>query len=91
MTDVGEPLSEKELCPDDLLKGQEAAFARDVERLKAQRDRFVRVPCPACGQDRAAPAFEKFTFAYVRCGECGTIYMSPRPSPAVMASYYDSS
>lgn len=85
------PLTEADLCPSDLLRGQEEAFARDVERLKARRGAFVRVACPACGAADAAPAFEKFTFSYVRCRPCGTIYMSPRPSPAVMASYYDAS
>lgn len=86
-----EKLSEKELCPEELLKGQEEAFARDIERLKAQRDRFVAVDCPACDASDASAAFEKFTFSYVRCTECRTIYMSPRPSSAVMASYYDNS
>jgi SAM-dependent methyltransferase len=88
---IGERLSEQELCPDALLKGQEAAFARDIERLKAQRGRFVPVDCPACGGALRAPTFEKFTFTYVRCADCRTIYMSPRPSPEVMASYYDQS
>jgi SAM-dependent methyltransferase len=83
-----ERLSEKELCPDDLLAGQEAAFARDIERLKQRRAEFLPVPCPACGADDAEPALEKFTFSYGACRRCGTLYMSPRPSPDVMAAYY---
>jgi 2-polyprenyl-3-methyl-5-hydroxy-6-metoxy-1,4-benzoquinol methylase len=86
-----EPLSEKELCPDDLLAGQEAAFARDVERLKQRRAEFVSVSCPACGSDDAKPTMEKFTFSYGTCRRCGTLYMSPRPSPGIMAAYYANS
>ncbi|MCA9291921.1 MAG: class I SAM-dependent methyltransferase [Phycisphaerales bacterium] len=88
---LGEPLSEQELCPDALLAGQEAAFHRDILRLQARRAEFVDVACPACGADDAAPIFSKHTFAYGRCAACATIYMSPRPSEAVMADYYASS
>lgn len=87
---IGEKLSEHELCPDDLLAGQEAAFARDIERLHARGD-FIAVACPACGADRPQPAFAKFGFAFQRCPDCNTIYMSPRPSAASLAEYYASS
>jgi len=86
-----EPLSEGELCPDHLLRGQEEAFARDIERLKARRTEFVAVACPACGDEEGVPAFEKHTFRYLGCPRCGTLYMSPRPSPRVMADYYHDS
>ncbi len=88
---IGVPLSEHELCPDDLLSEQEAAFARDIARLHARRAEFVEVPCPACDSRGAAPAFAKYGFAYLRCARCGTIYMSPRPSETVMADYYANS
>lgn len=86
-----EKLSEKELCPDELLRGQEAAFERDIEKLKAQIARFRSVPCPACRSDDGIPAFEKQTFRYVTCRRCETLYMNPRPSPELMASYYANS
>jgi SAM-dependent methyltransferase len=85
---LGERLSEKELCPDDLLAGQEAAFARDVERLHRRRHEFVRVCCPACGGTSSKIKFEKFGFSFQSCVTCLTLYMSPRPSPDVMADYY---
>jgi SAM-dependent methyltransferase len=91
MTAPTEKLSEKELCPDDLLAGQEAAFQRDIERLQARVSEFVAVDCPACRGSDSRFVFEKFTFHYVACTKCATLYMNPRPSPAVMASYYDSS
>jgi SAM-dependent methyltransferase len=86
--DIGERLRESELCPDDLLAGQEAAYARDIARLQARQGEFVEVGCPACGATDHAPAFRKFGFAFRRCSACRTIYMSPRPSEAVMADYY---
>src|SRR5258708_24846702 len=81
-----ERLSEKELCPEDLLAGQEAAFARDIARLQARRTEFVAVVCPCCARADARPAFSKFGFEFARCFDCGTIYMTPRPSPPLMAA-----
>jgi 2-polyprenyl-3-methyl-5-hydroxy-6-metoxy-1,4-benzoquinol methylase len=88
---LGDFLSESELCPKALLSGQEAAFARDIKRLQASATEFVAVTCPACGQAHGSRAFEKYGFAFRRCGDCSTIYMSPRPSEAVMADYYANS
>lgn len=88
---LGERLSEHELCPIELLAGQEAAFARDIARMRTRMAEFVTLPCPACGNTNVTPAFEKFGFAFVRCVNCRTIYMNPRPSEAVMADYYANS
>lgn len=88
---LGDRLSESELCPDDLLAGQEAAFARDIKRLQARATEFVEVTCPSCGQVHGSRAFEKYGFAFRRCDDCSTIYMSTRPSEAIMADYYANS
>lgn len=90
-TSLGDRLSEHELCPDTLLAEQEAAFARDIARMQARKDEFVTLPCPACESGDADPAFEKYGFSFVRCRACGTLYMAPRPSEAVMADYYTNS
>lgn len=89
--EIGDRLSESELCPNDLLQGQEAAFERDIRRLQARRSEFVTIACPACGSVDHDFAFTKHTFDYLNCSHCHTIYMSPRPSPEVMDSYYSHS
>lgn len=89
--DLGEPLSEAEIFPPDLLAEQEAAFARDIERMHARAGEFVQVDCPACDLDATAYIFDKFGFTFQRCEGCRTIYMSPRPSEAVMNDYYSNS
>jgi SAM-dependent methyltransferase len=85
---IGPPLSEHELCPDSMLAGQEAALAHDIARLHARADEFVSVSCPACGDTAQDGAFDKYGFHFVACTGCRTIYMTPRPSPEVMADYY---
>ena len=91
MSGLDGPLSESELCPDELLAEQEAAFARDIERLHRRASEFVEVACPACAGTRRQYAFRKFGFDFQACTACATLYMSPRPSEAVMAEYYANS
>jgi 2-polyprenyl-3-methyl-5-hydroxy-6-metoxy-1,4-benzoquinol methylase len=91
-TDVRQPsLSEDELCPPELLDGQEAAYARDVSRLLARSVDFVAVPCPACGGHEGSVALEKLGFRWTECAQCSCRYMTPRPSESVMAEHYEHS
>ena len=70
---------------------QEQAFANDLARLHARLAEFVPVVCPACTQTAASKAFYKYRCQFVRCRDCATLYMSPRPTPAVMDAYYSQS
>ncbi len=88
---LSESMSQQELSPDDLLAGQEAAYARDIERLQGRLQEFVAVDCPACKGAVSKPSFQKYGFQFRTCTNCETIYMSPRPSSEVMADYYNSS
>jgi hypothetical protein len=78
---INEPLSEKELCPEDLLAGQEAAFARDIKKLQSRRNEFVEISCPACFQTFSQHAFEKYGFSFRACQVCKTIYAAIPDSP----------
>ena len=84
-------LMEGEIRPDQLKQGQQERFAADVRRLLAQKDAFVTVPCPACGSGDARPAFQKHELSYVTCQGCATLYICPRPTPAILREYYASS
>lgn len=84
-------LREADIRPDELMKEQAARFAADVARLLEHKSRFVRVACPACGADAPARLFEKYELNYQNCGDCGTMYVSPRPPPDVLKLYYETS
>lgn len=81
-------LSVAEIRSPEFLAMQREAYARDIARLQARMAEFVAVPCPACGQAAARHAFDKYRCRFVRCDDCDTLYMSPRPTPAVMDDYY---
>ena len=47
---------------------------------RAARSLSSRSPCPACARRRAAPAVAQVRPRLPRCSDCGTVYMSPRPT-----------
>jgi SAM-dependent methyltransferase len=85
------PLTIAELRSPAFMARQREAQARDQARLHGHLHDFVAVPCPACGQTAATRAFDKYRCQYVRCRDCDTLYMSPRPTPAVMDDCYSHS
>lgn len=85
------PLREEEIRPEHLKGEQTGYLEADIRRLLARSSDFVSVPCPACGSDEGRVAFTKWTLTYVACAACGTVYVSPRPTPDILAYYYRTS
>lgn len=84
-------VSVADIRPKDLARGQVEAYERDVVRLLLRSSEFVQVRCPACDADQGRTAFVKYDCRFLSCPTCATLYMSPRPTPEVMADYYGNS
>jgi SAM-dependent methyltransferase len=84
-------MREDDIRPKPLLDEFFVRLRRDAERVAARRADFVAVPCPFCGDARAASAFEKEGFRYAECAECGSLYASPRPTPDLLRGYLETS
>lgn len=84
-------MREDDIRPDALRDLQQAAYARDIQRVLERRDEFVDVCCPGCGSSHRHHEFTKFSLAFQRCESCRMVYMSPRPSPSVLDYYYSTS
>ena len=82
---------ETDIRPDRLRDEQARRLASDIRRLLAHEDDFVAVACPACGNGDGREAFQKYGLSFLRCRACETVYMSPRPTPRVLAEYYSTS
>lgn len=61
---------------------------REAEQLFRDRSAFVEIPCPACDAHRCEHAFDKHGFTYQSCLDCGSLYLSPRPSSERLDAYY---
>ncbi|MDP3277568.1 MAG: class I SAM-dependent methyltransferase [Deltaproteobacteria bacterium] len=85
------PLKERDIRPSDHGAEQKRRYESDVARLLTHRSEFVHVVCPACGADKPTDHFEKYSLMYKRCLDCSTVYITPRPTPDLLQSYYETS
>lgn len=91
MSDAARSLREEDIRPAALMAEQARLYAVDVERLLEGADTFVEVPCPACDEPGWRPQWRKYGLTYRCCLACGTVYVSPRPTPVQLESYYRTS
>lgn len=84
---VFDGLREFEIRPQGLFNEYLRILERDIGRFFADRDRFVTISCPACGSRKLEPAFAKLGFSYVRCLDCRSVFVSPRPSKEMFEAY----
>jgi len=66
-------------------------LSEDIEMLLSRKNEFVKCKCPACDIDDYEFQFLKRGFSYVRCRNCHTMYVNPRPSRDVLKWFYRNS
>jgi 2-polyprenyl-3-methyl-5-hydroxy-6-metoxy-1,4-benzoquinol methylase len=91
MNSAPERLREDQIRPDQLRAEQMSRFHADIRRLLSRRSEFVEVGCPGCERRDGKFAFTKYELSYLECPGCRTLYINPRPSPAVLEMYYSQS
>jgi len=80
-------ITEDEIRPDDVFEAFLSLCAEDAESF-FRADDFMDVACPGCASADVEDHFVKHAFKYNHCGSCGSLYVSPRPTPAAMERYY---
>jgi len=68
-----------------------ALCAQDAKRFLARRSEFVEIDCPACACPDKDQAFVKQGYRFSLCRECGTLYLSPRPTDEMLAEFNSTS
>lgn len=84
-------MKELEIRPPKLFDEYLEISRLDVERFFSKHELFTEVSCPACRSTQTYLVFEKQTFIYKTCGRCLTLFVSPRPTEEMIASYYKTS
>ncbi len=70
------------------LKEKEKRIMLDPKTGKLRKDYERRVKCPVCEIEECSFAFEKDGFTYVKCIECGMLYINPQlDEDKIMAHY----
>ena len=83
--------SENDIRPRELMAEKQKYVDADLTYLLSRHAEFVEVACPACDSGEEIFKFEKLGFSYCECLLCGTLFMNPRPSHAVLRDFYATS
>lgn len=85
---ISSGLHEVDIRPPALMSEFKRLSIQDAADFFADPATLVEVNCPACDAADGEPVFRKQEFLYRRCRECGSVFVSPRPSDAALAGYY---
>jgi len=80
-------MKESEIRPQELFDRYLELSRQDVEEFFSDHSDFVQIPCPACTSTEFGLGLTKSGFEYVTCLSCGTLYLSPRPTDAMISAY----
>jgi len=83
-------IKEDDIRPDDLFNEFLRLCIEDANNF-FDKSQFVEIPCPGCGSHTIKSSFEKHSFTYNYCGDCRSIYVSPRANEAELLRYYATS
>lgn len=81
-------MKEHEIRPRELFDAFLEVSRRDIAVYFSDVAGFVDVDCPACTSSGGTPSFVKHGMQYCECDRCGSLYMSPRPTRAMIDRYY---
>lgn len=81
-------MHETEIRPPDLLSEFKRLTLQEAQRFFGDASTLVDVPNPATGGGDSTFAFEKDGFRYNVADECGSLFVSPRPTKEALAEYY---
>lgn len=84
-------LQESDIRPAPLMTEFMRLSSIDAHVYFRAPNRLIEVPCPACGSERREGAFRKNEFLYCLCRECGSLFVSPRPTREALVDYYENS
>ncbi len=83
-------MKESDIRPAELMAEYLKLSLEDAKRYFSAEGRLT-APCVGCGGEENTPAFTKSGFDYVRCDDCGTLFLSPRPSAPEFFRFYEDS
>lgn len=81
-------MKESDIRPRELFNQYLELARNDIDRFFADHSHFEAVACPGCGSQTCEPALVKLKFTYMLCAECGSLYLSPRPTVDMYKTYY---
>ncbi len=79
---------EQEVKPHGLLDQYRRLLAEDVRARLVDSGQLTPTGCPGCLSQDGRAAFEKLGMHYRQCKSCRSLYVSPRPTEALLIEFY---
>ena len=64
---------------------------KDIKKNFSNKNKFVKISCPACKSKNCRDEFVKKGFTYKVCNDCQTLFVDPRPSQEALNDFYSNS
>jgi len=84
-------LKEEDIRPTELMMENQRLRQEDAQDLIKNKHDFVKIPCPACESDDYEEVYQKEGFNFVKCKNCQTMFINPRPPLDLLNKFYESS
>lgn len=85
---VDSGLHDSDIRPKSLLSEFRRQSIEDAKVFFGDASQLVDVSCPACESEQRKEVFKKEGFRYHQCGDCQSVYVSPRPAEEILTRYY---
>lgn len=84
-------IREIDFKPNELLDTYMQITERDVKKYLIKPEILKDYDCPACQTRKDKISFSKFGLNYCECKNCGTVYISPRPTDEAIDCFFKNS
>jgi 2-polyprenyl-3-methyl-5-hydroxy-6-metoxy-1,4-benzoquinol methylase len=84
-------MKEYDIRPQKLFNEFLEVARNDINKYFSNISEFVDVDCPGCSHNNSKVSFTKHEMHYRECINCGSLFMSPRPTSAMIDTYYKNS
>lgn len=81
-------MKEENIRPNHLVTKSLKFYNQDTRLFLKNKNRFIRIPCPACESYNHQIIFKKNGFTFVRCRKCETVFINPRPTFEMLKEFY---
>lgn len=84
-------LKEADIRPEKIYDEYKQLLAKDIWEYFPDVSLLTTIDCPGCSNKNSKFAFEKMGLDYRLCDDCGSLFISPRPSEEVLRFFCEKS
>lgn len=84
-------MRESEIRPEELYDETMRLHRIDAAKILLKSKDFVTVHCPACDEAEYELFYKRDGFTFVKCNECETVFVNPRPTKEMLLEHYATS